>query len=107
MISKKETISGLSEFTADCPPRPLAKPTFNPPTGTAVPVTVSIECSVADAEIYYSLDSNDPEKGQANTFLDADGDGIANEKNDSLKTRDLTIGNDSRPRGAKSPTLHK
>lgn len=66
---KKETISGFSEFTADCTPKHLPKPTFNPTTGTTVPVTVSIECSVADAEIYYSLDTNDPEKGQANTFL--------------------------------------
>jgi hypothetical protein len=69
LTGKTESIAGLSEFTADCTPKPLPKPTFNPISGTQVPVTVSIECSVTDAEIYYSLDSFDPEKGQANTFL--------------------------------------
>jgi hypothetical protein len=69
LTGKTESISGLSEFTADCTPKPLPKPTFSPTTGTKVPVTVSIQCSVTDAEIYYSLDTNDPEKGQANTFL--------------------------------------
>ncbi|MGC9361917.1 MAG: chitobiase/beta-hexosaminidase C-terminal domain-containing protein [Candidatus Syntrophosphaera sp.] len=39
-----------------------ATPTFDPPGGVyASPITVSISCDTPDADIYYTLDGNDPD----------------------------------------------
>ncbi|MEE4356361.1 MAG: chitobiase/beta-hexosaminidase C-terminal domain-containing protein [Desulfococcaceae bacterium] len=53
-------ISGTTEIIVNCTPPKVANPVFSPADGTAVPVTVTLTCATAGAQIRYTTDGSIP-----------------------------------------------